>query len=358
MIEVTLVNILAVLLAYFSRNKHFKYCFELAILILICFYGVRYKYGNDFSSYLAIFNQVNSYVQLDTALRNASYSNLEIGWVLLNRLFGNLGFSALVFFLTIVQFSAIYYISVKYVQRKDLYIVLFFYLFTSTFLLTMLSAMRQCLAISIVLFSVPLILRGKKIFAILVIILAAQFHSSAYIMILLPFLPILCNLRKETYIAIMSSIIIFFFIGQGLLGEQMSIIVQKHFQRYDTYLDDTYTLGWQRVLLLIWDMVFFYCILLNDPHDKSNYSFFMKSFSILYLISPLKLIAPLILRLGFYFGNVGVVSLAILYKKNNKSTILKVVLTINILYTLFRYFEFFYNPTWTRYYLHYNTIFS
>lgn len=359
MIAVTIANIFAVFLAYLSRNKPLRYFYGFAILFLICFYGIRSNYGNDFHNYEYIFNQLNSYHQLDDALEIANLSHLEIGWVLLNRLFSSMGFQSLVFFITVIQFVSFYFISIKYVKLEDLYIVLFFYLFTSSYLLTMLSMLRQCLAMSIVLFAIPNLVRNRgKALSILIIILAAQFHASAYFMLLLLFIPILYKLPKKMYVLLSIIIMVFFFLGQRILGNQMIALVNKYFQRYNSYFDDAYILGWQRIIILIWDLIFFLFVLFNDPHDKSPYSFFMKTLMISYAIVPLKLIAPLISRVGLYTGFIGLIALAPLYKRQNQNVYMQIILVVNVIYTLFRYFEFFYDPTWKLYYLNYHTIFS
>ena len=89
MIAVTIVNIVAVLLTFLSRYKNFRYGFEIAILVLIIFFGVRYNYGNDYPGYYDMFNEINSYHTLTIALGNMG---IEDGWIVLNRLFAPLGF--------------------------------------------------------------------------------------------------------------------------------------------------------------------------------------------------------------------------------------------------------------------------
>ena len=117
MIAVTIINILAVIFIYISKYKNLRYCYEIAIIILIVFYGIRYNYGNDYGAYSLMFQEINSYQSFHDAFHSM---NIEKGWIILNRLFAPLGFYTLVFCLTVFQFGVPYFFFKKYVKNVHL----------------------------------------------------------------------------------------------------------------------------------------------------------------------------------------------------------------------------------------------
>ena len=234
MISVTIVNIIAVLLAYLGRYSKYRYGFIGAIVLLICFYGIRYDYGNDYMGYFRSFMSYNMY---ETIEYSTDSKDIERGWLFLNRLFAPLGFPALVFFLTVIQFCTIYWFIKKYVDTKYCYLVLFFYLFSPGLMLTMLSMMRQALAMNIVLWAVPTILRKKIWQSLLLIYLAAQFHQTAYVMLILPFTVFLMNLRRKLYVEVVFGLFVVLFFSGNFLSVQINFFVENYFDKFEFYIN-------------------------------------------------------------------------------------------------------------------------
>ena len=234
MLAVTIINIIAILLTYLSRYKNFKHGFGVSILVLIVFFGIRYNYGNDYASYSSMFNEINNYQSIQAALDNTS---IEVGWLLLNRLFKPVGFYILVFCLTCFQFGSFYVFLKRYIRREQLYIALSIYLFSSDLMLTMLSMMRQCLAMNIILWSIPLILNKKFVKSIILILLAAQFHQSAYIVFFfLLLVPFLQQINHKVYIICMLCLFIVLFVASNTVSELLVLIVDSNFEKYNTYV--------------------------------------------------------------------------------------------------------------------------
>jgi len=355
MIVVIFFSALALLLTYLSKYNGFRYGFEAAIIILICILGVRYNYGNDYPSYYRIFQEINSYGTLSEAINSIEIEN---GWILLNRFFSSFGFSSLVFFLTLFQFGSFYYLVKKYVDRRRRWIAMFFYLFSSGLMLTMISMMRQCFAMCILVYAVASIIDKKYIKSVFLIIVAAQFHQSAYIMLLLPFVPLLQKLNKRMYVVIFISLFIVFFLSQTLLGDQIGAIVNTYFLKYSYYLEKGNGVELGSGIGFILNIVVFICILLYDPHDNSTNSIFMKLMAMSFLFIPLSFVIQSIGRVGDYFRFLGIIGLVPMTIMSTKKVTLLVVMGAYIFVTLYGYITFFYDPVWTDAYLEYHTIFN
>lgn len=354
MIIVTLVNIFAVLLAYLSRLDRYKFCFEFSIILLICFYGIRYNYGNDYESYHLMFQSINSYTQVDYSTSSLA---MERGWVLLNRLFAPLGFFSLVFFHTCVQFGSFYFLLKKYVNTGDRYIALFFYLFSSGLMLTMLSMMRQTMAMSIISFAMPFVLNRKLVLSFFSIYIAAQFHQSAYIMMFLPLIVFLNDLNKKTYVLLAIGMLVFLTFFQTQVSSMLSVVVDKYFEKYNNYVGGMTTDFSSGVGLLI-NLCLFSLLLFYDRHDNEPSSIFMKLKSLSFLFFPLGQIVMIIGRIGTYLNLFGILALVSLcgYIKTNLYCLL--VMVLYILVVIYSFFSFFYSEVWRDAFMNYHTIFE
>lgn len=355
MIAVTFVNLISVLLTFLSRYDKLRYGFEFAVLILILFFGFRYNYGNDYSAYYNMFYTINSY---DVVEYSSDSVSIERGWVLLNRLFAPLGFSSLVFFLTFFQFSSFYFFVKRFVDRKHRYIALFLYLFTSSLMLTMLSMMRQCVAMNILIWAVFFLVRRNFLLYFLLICLAAEFHQSAYILLILLLIPLLYRISKHSYSVICISLFWIFFVFQNVIGEQLSILISSYFEKYNFYLEGGEEAVLGTGLGFLFNIVIFHLLVLLDPHtERKEDSLFIKIMAFSILITPLSFIVQLIVRVSSYFQLLGIVGLIYLFplcKRNNIIFLISIGYVVMILYS---YYNFFYSSVYHNYYFEYKTVF-
>ena len=353
MISVTIVNIIAVLLTYLSRYPKCRYGFVGATILLICFYGIRYDYGNDYMGYFRDFMSYNLY---DVVEYSTDSKDIERGWLLLNRLFAPLGFPTLVFFLTIIQFGTIYWLIKKYVGNRYCYLVLFFYLFSPGLMLTMLSMMRQALAMNIVLWAVPFILKKRFWLSLLLIYLAAQFHQSAYMMLLLPFTVFLMNLSRKLYVGLMFGLFVVLFFSGNFLSAQINFWVENYFDKYEYYTNQGESEELNSGLGFILNLIFFSTFLFGDKHERLTESWFVKVLAISYVFIPLGFIIPIIGRIGTYFQIAGIIGLVSIKKECCKRIFTFGVWGIYVFMTLYAYITFFYSDVWIDKYMEYNTI--
>lgn len=355
MILVSITNIVAIIFAYLTRYKQLRYGFEIAIILLICFYSIRYNYGNDYPGYLIMFNDINN---VSTVEYSTESSSIERGWIFLNRLFAPFGFFSLVICLTIFQFFTIYKFIKRYVSAKQYYVSLFFYLFSSGLMLTMLSMMRQCVAMNIILWSIPFILKRKYWYSIPLIYLAAQFHQSAYLMLFLPFTMLLFKLRRKLYIVV--NIVLFFalFVANNFIAGHINDIVGTYFAKYDTYMEEGNKLQLGSGIGFLFNILFFMILVLYDNHKEDINSWLLKMFSISYMFIPLSFIVPLIGRIGTYLSIMGVVGILPIIDLFRQKRVIQIVISLFIFMTLYGYVTFFYSDVWRDAFMEYHTIFE
>lgn len=353
MIAVTLINTLAVFLTFLSGSSRFRQGFGIAIIILICFYAIRFNYGNDYPAYLNMFNEINSYTYIEYSTNTY---DIEPGWVFLNRLFAPFGFFALVIFITVFQFGTIYWLITKYVDRNYQYIALFIYLFSSGLMLTMLSMMRQCFAMNIILLSMPFILNKKFWISVPIIVLAAQFHQSAYLMLIMPFLIYLQYLNKKVYSIFFMILFISFFVAGNMLHDIIGNTIEMYFGKYSIYFEEDEKLQLESGLGFLCNIIFFMSLILMDKCDNSRQSLFMKMAAISYLFIPLGFITPLLGRVGTYFGVLNPIGMSTIFKYSKQKLILKGVCVLYLFISLYGYFTFFYSDVFQDGFMHYHTI--
>lgn len=354
MITVTIVNILAVLLTYLQRNNQIRNGFGIAIFLLICFYGIRYDYGNDYMAYFNNFKSINGQTNLELSTDS---EDLEWGWVVLNRIFEPVGFFVLVFFLTIMQFYSFYRVVSKYVPRNQQYIALGVYLFSSGLMLTMLSMMRQSLAMNIILWAVPALLNRKFLKSAAIIIFAAQFHQSAYMALLLPFISYFFYLPKKTYSIAIISVFLLCFTAQSVISQYMNELILSNFEKYEFYSENEGTeLG--SGIGFIFNILFFLTLVLSDRHQRSYESWTMKMLATSYIFIPLGFINQSIGRISLYFSILGIPSILYLINMGKKSIYIKIIAALYIFFKLYGYFTFFYSDVWIDKFMNYRTILS
>ncbi|MCM0219381.1 EpsG family protein [Bacteroides fragilis] len=152
--------------------------------------------GNDTHEYLRIFQEIAQDVTIET--------RYEIGYIYLNyivSLFNSNPQSILIVTSVITLFSFGRFIW-KYSQSPWLSLFLFF---TYGFFVFSITAVRQSLAIAVLLFSYDYILQGKKLKFVLTVLIATTFHTTAIFFLV----SYLCRMFKPT----LRTIILFLGIG-------------------------------------------------------------------------------------------------------------------------------------------------
>ena len=175
---VTFIVALAILLAYADDHKIIKGGFYASFWLLTISMSLRYGYGNDYFSYMRLFNEISAYPSFRIA---CDQSGMEYGWVLMTRLLSPLGYQAQILATSIILYSIYYYLINKYVPRPYRWIGLSIFLLNGSIFLLNLSMLRQGLSSALFFLSIILALEDKRIKSILVCLVGCSFHISALI---------------------------------------------------------------------------------------------------------------------------------------------------------------------------------
>jgi hypothetical protein len=155
-------------IADIAKDKYQKYFKPLLLIIIILFIGLRYNTGHDWSRYIEFFMS-----NLDNNI-----SSYEPGYVLLNKIFkyvfGN--YYIMQFSITCFSCLVVYNFINKYSSYKIVSLFIFISLFTE---IVLMAALRQAIAISIIVLSARYIFNRKILPFIFMIFLASTFHASA-----------------------------------------------------------------------------------------------------------------------------------------------------------------------------------
>lgn len=358
MIAILIVNLIAVFLLFMAKQFKLKYNLLPGVAAgLTIFFSIRKNYGNDYPAYAALFDYVN---HTDYVTARGTYEDIEIGWYWLNRLFGFGDFQILLLFTTAIQFGVMAWFIMKYVERNRQWLIFAIYLFLPGLMINELSMLRQSLAMSIVILSIPWILKKKFIPAILIIFCGAFFHRSSYMALPMIFIPYIQNLKMKWILSGFTLIfLIFQFIPSGFLSIVDNVLRIEEFEKYDYYVsDDNQTIEMRSGLGFIFQF-FVGCYMAYMLRWRSTGKrFFIVSLLIYYGLTPLSGVLGMINRVGLYYLQVGIVSYAELFRRSQKDGFALLLAIIFLAYIMNSFFLFFYNPTWTKAFLHYTTIFD
>lgn len=121
--------------------------------------------------------------------------------------------------------------------------------------------------------------------SIIIIIIAAQFHRSAYIALSLPLVSYLFNLSKKTYIITIISIFILCFTAQNIITHYINELISSTFERYEAYSEnESASLG--SGIGFVFNILFFLTLVLSDRHQRSYESWTMKMLALSYVFHP------------------------------------------------------------------------
>ncbi|MBG6028512.1 EpsG family protein [Proteus mirabilis] len=140
----------------------------LILFLLSFFWGLRYKLGVDWLFYIDEYNQKKHTL------------SIEYGYKFISSIFNNLGINYFLFqfFITVFFLFTISYFYGKY-SRYRVFCILSLFLFNFIFYI---EAIRQIIALSLVIISYNFTIKNKYIASLALIILASFFHVSALIL--------------------------------------------------------------------------------------------------------------------------------------------------------------------------------
>ena len=187
-----------------NEGKYFYYLF-MVFLVLVCTF--RYRVGGDSLHYHDIFDSYPYFSELSSYdFKNSQYN---FGWIIFNAVIKSIcdSFYFFQFVHALIINTTIFYFIKKYAINKFLTII--FYLFFN-FLYFNMEVLRESLAVSFFLLSIPYLLNKKWLAYYLLCILAYSFHSSALILFVLPLFAIEMKMKYQISILVLLTLLINF----------------------------------------------------------------------------------------------------------------------------------------------------
>ncbi|WP_373425853.1 EpsG family protein [Paenibacillus endoradicis] len=230
----------------------------LTFLPLFIVAGFRFEVGVDYKNYVATYIKINNSLRDVSIFELRSMLDMEIGYLLLNRLvdflFGNLQYvfvissfiTLILVLVTIYRYSSNVYLSVLF--------------FTLGAYISSFNIQRQYIAIAIIFFSIKYVIERKLIRYIFSVLIASMFHTSAVLL-----LPLYFILNKKINAKKIIIGIILVCLSTVLMPNILSI-VQKYF--YSQYSLESYGMNDGTINNVI--IAAFYMILAMYLQKKSS----------------------------------------------------------------------------------------
>lgn len=339
MLEVTIINILALLLAYYSTVKRAKQPLIVPCFLLALFFSLRYNYTMDYRAYASIFRDLNMFDNMDYSIY---VRRIEIGWKLLNRLFSPLGFQVLVAATTFFQIGTFHWFVSKYVKYEWRWIMLFFYVVDPWYLLMGLSAMRQTVALSILMLAMPSVFKRDIIKGIILWVLALMFHKSAIVAFPILFTGYLNQKYWKWVITIEVALILGALLIPHTYVEIVTAVVgTTKFESYNHYMRTAKSAALTSGVGMLFRLIFVGYIF-GSMRKMDNKMFI---FAAIYAFSPLfsfmGFIGTYFGRLGWYFTWIGMPALMIYLQRWKVSLFGRALFICFCIIEVWTYYKFF-----------------
>ncbi len=257
--------LLALILFILSLDKkNFKFVtsmffilFFVTAFILVAFRSENV--GNDTASYVAFFNVAGYYDSLQELLNNTRF---EPGYVLLNYFVSRMTDDYTIFFLiySLINLVCTIYFFRKYCFNKNAWPIL--WLIWATFYWSF-SAIRASMAVCLVYMFFDAVLQNKIKKAILWLLIAGSFHSSALVagICLIVKLPVFREVKKHPFLLV----IVFLCLGAAL-GQLISLL-PDYYSGY--YTNSAYAEGGMRIASLMDFFLLSFCYIVTRPSYNS-----------------------------------------------------------------------------------------
>lgn len=252
-------------------EKRFILILEFFVFALfLLFGGLRYKVGADWDSYEVLFNGVSS---IEEVVKSREEKLYMMSNFLIKIIFDNYSFFVFVFFLIafVLKFNVIKLYS------KDVFLSLMIYVY-GVLLIYDFNGIRQGMAMSFIMLSIPFILNKSFVRFSLLIIIACFFHISAIV-----FLPFYFLSRME----ISNSKLLFIIILSILVATPLRLIIQNSlfyqlfmasetFSHYSTYTDgNSYQINTPILSIALFQRLIIFCLFIAS-YDSMKIDSYLK----------------------------------------------------------------------------------
>ena len=284
-----------------KKNKKEKRGYFIIFMIIFVL-AFNYQMGSDWLNYQDFYDNFIPKIGLQDLYGREIPFLSEKGYILLNIFFYKLGFSYEMF--SGIVLTICIFIILRFVKRKsDNYFVAYYILIVNIlFGFSMEPIMRQFLATSIVVLAFNYIEKKKFIKYFLLIMLAAQFHNSAYICIFFYFLDkFTIKRRKVLYLVLVSYLIVL--IIPSISEKLMSISILSKYMYYINHpLYGFRKISFSRsILKLLISLVYLYINFYSYQFSKKKERY-LQNLSIIYCLFFVLDGLPILQRLLSYFS--------------------------------------------------------
>lgn len=280
-----------------KNNRGISLLFLFIVLIL----AFNYQMGSDWLAYQRIYDiRIIPYDFKDIAVNNPFRE--EIGYILLNLIGKKIGLNYEIFMGILLSFCIISILKVGEKKARNKYLFIFLIFFKYLLVAALEPTIRQLLAVSIITLGYKYIEEKKLIKYLLCVILAMQFHSSAFLGIGIYFLDkINLTLKKIIFLVILFPIFLKILpISLAIISNFIPIV--GRFSGY--FISLNYGMSISRSLLgNIYNLgimiLYLYFIFFSDAKKQKKY---IKNMAIIYiLISYFQNQLPILYRVQEYF---------------------------------------------------------
>lgn len=360
-----LVSIIAIILSYLARYKNFKYGLEAAITVLTVFVAIRYEWGTDMPGYRFTFQEFSEAglhaFDFNAISQIRSGRSLEIGWAFLNVMCIPIGFFGMIILLAVVENLIIYDFIKRNVDKDYYWLAVFIYTFNPNMMVLGCSMLRQWLAMCVILFATRFISSGKWYYYVLLVALAASFHTSALLFGFLYLFRYVRNVKLDissiTWLGAIS--LAWIVVGKVLSMEGIMMLLSTDaFEGYNGQMnpgDGTGSgLGFGTFFKVL---IYLYCIVqtVNLDKDKRVLSWLLFAYVLLF---PFTDAVSLASRLNFYIDAIAIAVVPIAMKASKYKSVNVVMILLFIFWNLMMYRLFFSASSYFWGYRTYHTIFE
>lgn len=197
--------------------------------------------GNDTLNYIRAFTDIGKCINIGEAIQG---SRMEIGYVVLNYLLAKCGASYLLF--QTLTGAFIYWSLWRFISEHSNNIGLSCFIFlTMRMFAGPMNTVRMWLAIAVLLFSVPFLLKRRVIPFIIIVVIASTFHTTAFAFLLLY---LICNtevIRRNKWLIILTAIVV------AMLGVTFFEWLTNIIGKYEGYLDGKYFVDFNKTAIYL-----------------------------------------------------------------------------------------------------------
>lgn len=317
MIVLLMLSTMVMICLKAGELKRYDVGLILAFWTIFLFLALRFDYGNDYDSYLFIYNRI---IRYDVGTFQVGF-DIEPGWVIINQLFGffgDFGFYYMIAFLSAI-YCLVYYFFVRiYVEPKYYWFSLFFLIWNFSLMMMNLSMIPNSVAACLFLIAFYLLNKDKYLWFYLIVIFASTIHTTALMMIVVPLLKPFFNIRF-TYKDLIPFLILYVLIA--FLGYEFQGVVEGFLgllnERYKEYLVV------KEIGTGMSTIYYFVLLSIAVTYDKwlpRELSPYNKLYIISLLIFPLSLVGP-VRRLVQYFVHFQIVLIPFYMSINRRQKI-------------------------------------